>query len=187
MKPILDHIATVVRPALGKYLAAEKVLTDVLNSGDTGAATAARQDVMLAARQAADVLHHLSDFVLKEPSPTLAFAEIADIRRAVDAKCVFSRTAQPVADVGLLRDVIEAFKHHRPDRPSATVMVSTDVVPIGSGFGQMRFGAGKFGGAEQVVITTKDGGKRALSSVLQNVFDAWMTLLVQPLPPISEY
>jgi len=28
---------------------------------------------------------------------------------------------------------------------------------------------------------------RALTSVLQNVFDAWMTLLGQPLSPISVY
>jgi hypothetical protein len=83
--------------------------------------------------------------------------------------------------------VADAFKHHRPDRSSATVLVSTDVVPIGSGWGQMRWGEGKFGGAEQVVITTKDDDKRALSSVLQNVFDAWMTLLGQPLPPIGQY
>jgi hypothetical protein len=51
----------------------------------------------------------------------------------------------------------------------------------------MRWGEGKYGGAEQGVITTKDGNKRALSSVLQNVFDAWMMLLGQPLPPISQY
>ena|SRR5258708_1750517 len=142
---------------------------------------------MLAARQAADVLHHLSDVVLKEPSPSLTFAKIEDVRRAVGAKCVFRRTSRPVADVELLRDVADAFKHHRPDRSSATVLVSTDVVPIGSGWGQMRYGEGKYGGAEQVVITTKHGDKRALSSVLQNVFDAWMTLLGQPLPPISRY
>jgi hypothetical protein len=36
---------------------------------------------------------------------------------------------------------------------------------------QGRFGEGKFGGVEQVVIKTKDGDGRALSSVLQNVFD----------------
>lgn len=51
----------------------------------------------------------------------------------------------------------------------------------------MRYGEGKYGGAEQVVITTVSGEKRALSSVLQNVFDAWMTLLEQPQPPISQY
>jgi hypothetical protein len=187
MQPILDHIAGVVRPALHKYLAAEKALTVALESKDAGAVSTARQDVMLAARQAADALHHLSDFVLKEPSPALTFTKIEDVRSAVEAKCVFLRTAKPVADVWLLRDVTDAFKHHRPDRSSATVLVSTDVVPIGSGWGQMRWGEGKYGGAEQVVITTKDGNKRALSSVLHNVFDAWMTLLGQPLPPISQY
>src|SRR5262249_27338221 len=110
-----------------------------------------------------------------------------DVRNAVEAKCVFLRTTKPVADVTLLRDVADAFKHHRPDRPSATVKVSTDVVPIGSGYGEMRYGEGKYGGAEQVVITIQGGDKRALSSLLQNVFDAWMRLLGQPLLPISEY
>jgi hypothetical protein len=67
------------------------------------------------------------------------------------------------------------------------VVVSTDVIPRGSGWGQMRWGEDKYGGVEQVVITTKDGDKRVLSSVLQNVFDAWMRLLGQPLLPISQY
>jgi len=35
------------------------------------------------------------------------------------------------------------------------------------------------------VVTTKDGDKRALSSALQNVLDAWMTLLGQPLSNIE--
>jgi hypothetical protein len=187
MQSILDHIADVIQPALRKYLAAEKVLTDALESKGTSGAGTARRDVMLAARQATDVLHHLSDFVLKEPSPGLVFAKIEDARGAVDAKCVFLRTAKPVPDIRLLRDVADAFKHHRPDRKSATVQVSTDVVPIGNGWGLMRWGEGKYGGAEQVVIKTKDGDKRALSSVLQNVFDAWMALLGQPLSPISQY
>jgi len=53
------------------------------------------------------------------------------------------------------------------------------------GFGQARFGEGKFD-VEQMVIVDKNGDMRALSSVLQNVFDAWMTLLGQPLPPIND-
>jgi hypothetical protein len=155
MQPILDHIATVIRPALRKYVIAERELTDALASQGTDAIVTARQEVMLAARLAADVLHHLSDFVVKEPSSELMFAKVEDVRSAVEAKCVFLRTVEPTADVKLLRDVADAFKHHRPGRSSATVRVSTDVVPIGSGFGQMRYGEGKFGGAEQVVITTK--------------------------------
>jgi hypothetical protein len=187
MQPILDHISDIVRPALRKYLATEEVLTAAFQSGDTSAPARARQEVMLAARQAVDVLHHLSDFVLKEPPSSLAFPKIEDVRNAVSGECVFLRTSQRVADVELLRDVADAFKHHRPDRSSATVRVSSDVVPLGTGWGQMRWGEGKYGGAEQVVITAKDGNKRALSSVLQNVFDAWMKLLGQPLQPIGQY
>jgi hypothetical protein len=188
MQAILDHMTAVVRPALRNYFASEKKLTEALEAKDPVAIETARRDVMLAARQATSELHHLSDFVLKERSHALSFAKIEDVRSAVGAKCVFLRTANyPVADVALLRDVADAFKHHRPDRAKTKVSVSTDVVPTGSGWGQMHYGEGKYGGAEQVIITMKDGNKRALSSVLQNVFDAWMTFLGHPLTPIGQY
>jgi hypothetical protein len=92
MQPILDHIDTVIRPALRKYVIAERELTDALASQRTDAIITARQEVMLAARLAADVLHHLSDFVFKEPSSELMFAKVEDVRSAVEAKCVFLRT-----------------------------------------------------------------------------------------------
>jgi hypothetical protein len=187
MQPVLDHIATVVRPALRKYGAAEAALTNALTATDPRAAETAREEVLLAARQAVDVLHHLSDFVLKEPCPPLVFTKIEDVRTAVETKCVFLRGGQSVADVALLRDVADAFKHHRPDRSSATVAASSDVAPVSLGWGQARWGEGKWGSPEQVIITTKNGDQRALSSVLQNVFDAWMTVLGQQLPPISDY
>jgi hypothetical protein len=142
---------------------------------------------MLAARQAVDVLHHLSDFVLKESIPAVGFTNIEDVRTAVQAQCVFLRSGQPIPDVTLPRDVAEAFKHHRPDRGSATVAASSDVVPVSLGWGQARWGEGKWGSPEQVIIKTKNGEQRALSSVLQNVFDAWMTVLGQKLPPIGQY
>ena len=74
---------------------------------------------------------------------SLCFAKIEDVRNAVEARCVFLRTASPVADISLLRDVADALKHHSPDRPSATVLASTDVATVSMGFGQMRFGEGK--------------------------------------------
>src|SRR5260370_16606166 len=191
LKPILDHVAAVVRPALRNYLADERALTDAIVSNDHEAACTARQDVMLAARQAVDVLHHLSDFVLKEPSASAAmgaFEHIEDVRSAVEAKGVFLRTAKPVPDVRLLRALADAFTHPPPARPSAMVLVSSDVVSISIGWDQARWDEGKWDSPEQVIIiTTKDGDKRALWSVLQNVFDAWITLLGEPLPPISQY
>jgi hypothetical protein len=181
MQTVLNHMDAVVRPALRKYVEAQNGLTSTLQSKE------ARQNVMLAARQAVDVLHHLSDFVLKEPCPPLTFTKIEDVRTAVEAQCVSLRSR---ADVALLRDVAEAFKHHHPDRTNATVAASSDVVPVSIGFGKAGYGEGKFDG-EQVIITTKkkngDRRARALSSVLQNVFDAWMTVLGQKLPPIGQY
>ena len=106
MQSTLNHIAEVVRPALRKYLASEKKLAEALESKDLVAIETARQEVMLAARQAANELHHLSDFVLKEPSHAMSFAKIEDVRSAVGAKCVFLRTANyPVADVALLPEL----------------------------------------------------------------------------------
>ena len=142
---------------------------------------------MLAARQAATELHRLSDFAFKEPSPALQFRNLEEVRRTVSRICVYLRTDSPVPDVELLRDVADAFKHHRLDRQNTRVRVSTDILSKGTGFGQGRFGEGKYGGIEQVVITTTDGDRRALSAVLQNVFDAWMSLLGQVLPPLGEY
>jgi hypothetical protein len=86
---MLDHIDQAVRPALRKYIAAEKVLTETQLAGDAAAAVTARQDVMLAARQAVDLLHHLSDFVWEEPSAwPQQFTGLDDVRSSVEAGCV---------------------------------------------------------------------------------------------------
>ena len=89
--------------------------------------------------------------------------------------------------MALLRDTAEAFKHFKLDRASATVADADAWRTVSTGYGVARWGEGKYGGAEQCTVTRKNGDVRAMSSVLQNVFDAWMTLLGQPLAPIGEY
>jgi hypothetical protein len=145
---------------------------------------------MLAARQAAFELHNMADFVLANPvAPTTGLQDLGALRAAVQSHLIFLREprAPHVDDVALLRDVADAFKHHRLDRPSATVSGSEAVIMTGTGWGKLRYGEGKWGGVEQVVVERKSGEQRALSSVTQNVSDAWMTLLGQPLPPINEF
>ena len=61
------------------------------------------------------------------------------------------------------------------------------IIMTGIGWGKLRYGEGKWGGIEQVIVERKSGEQRAVSSVMQNVFDAWLTLLGQPLPPINEF
>src|SRR5262245_27992802 len=67
MKPILDHLDRIVRPGLRSYAEAEAVLTKAHAAQDQSAIDAARIEAGLAARQAVDGLHHLADFMWKEP------------------------------------------------------------------------------------------------------------------------
>jgi hypothetical protein len=69
-------------------------------------------------------------------------------------------------------DIADAYKHHRPDRPSATVDVSFAVTTSFGGDGELRYGNGKYGGIEQTIVTRKTDERRALFSILQNVLDA---------------
>ncbi len=188
MQIIIDRLDGIIRSALRAYLGAERNLDAANQAGDPAGVIAAKEKVDLAARQAVDLLHHFADFVCKEPDPALpVFRKPEDVRAVIRPLCVFGRMGPTIDDVNLLMDVADAFKHHRPDRKSATVDVSFAITTHYGGYGQLRYGEGKYGGAEQTLVTRKSGEQRALSSILQNVFDAWMTYLKQPLPPISQY
>jgi hypothetical protein len=188
MQVIVDRLNGIVRSALRAYLAAEKDLDTANKAGDQAGIREAKEKVDLAARQAVDLLHHFADFVCKEPDPALpVFKTPSDVRAAIRPICVFGRTATPVDDVSLLMDVADAFKHHRPDRKSATVDVSFAITTSYGGYGELRYGEGKYGGAEQTIVTRITCERRALSSILQNVFDAWINCLKLPLPPVSKY
>jgi hypothetical protein len=188
MQTILDHLDNVVRPALRDYLSAETALNAAHESKDHNAIAAARKAVMRAARTAAVELHQFADLVANEPTPELPpFKNAEAARFAAKPHCVYIRTATLIDDVHLLGDVADAFKHHKLNRKTATITGAKAIVTLGSGYGEMHPGEGKYGGAEQVLVIQKSGEKRALSSILQNVFDAWMTLLKQPLPPVGRY
>jgi hypothetical protein len=187
MPAILDHMNNVVRPALRNYVAADRAFMDAQKAG--AGVDEARHAAMLAARHAAIDLHHLSDFIVNNPAPGATFANLGAARAAVQSHLMFLREpkAPYVDDVVLLGDVADAFKHFKLDRPNRTVDGADAIIMTGSGWGKLRWGEGKYGGAEQVIVERKNGDQRAMSSVMQNVFDAWMTLLGQPLPPINEY
>jgi hypothetical protein len=90
MQAILDHIDTVVRPALRNYSAAEATFTAAQNDG-AGVDEALNQ-VMLTARQAANELHHLADFVFNNPPPGSSFADLGAVRaRGVKPQVAFLR------------------------------------------------------------------------------------------------
>src|SRR6266702_2875920 len=121
MQPIVDHLNNIVRPSLRSFTTADLAFTAAQKAATV--ADEARHTVMLAARQAAIELHHFSDFVLNNPAPPIAFSDLGAVRAAVQSLLIFLREpkAPHVDDVALLRDVADAFKHQKLDRPSATV------------------------------------------------------------------
>jgi len=55
------------------------------------------------------------------------------------------------------------------------------VLALGTGYGALNYGEGKYGGTQQVLVLA-NSGTRALSSVLQNVIDAWRRVAGLALP-----
>lgn len=101
--------------------------------------------------------------------------------------CIALRSENVVDDVGLLADVADVLEHavltHRADDRQVS---ANEAVPVAAtGYGGGRFGQGKFGGAEQVLIQST-AGSRALSAVFQNVLDAWRRAAGIDLPAIGE-
>ena len=92
----------------------------------------------------------------------------------------------PIRDMTLLGDVVDAYKHAELSNQARLVHTSRVTVVIGSGWGEMHFGEGNFGGLDQVIVLTDNGTKkRALSAVLQNVLDMWRTAMALPMEPIG--
>jgi hypothetical protein len=185
MRAVHEHLGNIVRPALRNYIEAERALDRANHSKDAGAIDAARGEVMRTARTAATELHHLADVVLVDTAPR--FANVGAVRQALRAVCVFERGTVSGPDIDLLHDAADAFKHFVLTRPTATIAGAAAIVSITNGWGEMRYGEQKYGGREQVTITRNDGNKYALLWILQNSYDAWMTVLGLPQTPIWRY
>jgi hypothetical protein len=97
------------------------------------------------------------------------------------------RSAYQVADLTLLGDIVDAYKHAELNNKARLVHSGQVTVVIGSGWGEMHSGEGNWGGLDQVIVLTDQGTKkRALSAVLQNVVDMWRDVMGLPQEPIGQ-
>ena len=185
-----ERLDTLLGPSFRAYVSAEIELSSAAAIGDELALATARQRVILTSRQAASELHQFSDAVAVE-QPAWLPPEV-DGPRGVqkwvqEHHCRHLRQG-PSKDMDLLHDIQDAMKHVelRPRANPRQVTTDKATVAMQTGYGQLPYGEGKFGGAEQLVVTLADGKQRALSAVLQNVVDAWRSALGSELPPINE-
>lgn len=185
-----ERLHELLEPSFRAYIAAELELSAANKAADAARLTAARRTVVLASRQAASELHQFSDAVdVVKPSwlPAAVSGPRGVQEWVQDQHCRNLRQG-PSKDMDLLHDLQDAIKHVELKPRSVPRQVTSDSATVAAqtGYGRLPYGEGKYGGAEQLVVTLANGEQRALSAVLQNVVDAWRSALGHELPPISE-
>jgi hypothetical protein len=65
--------------------------------------------------------------------------------------------------------------------------MSAAILSISKGWGEMRYEEQKYGGLEEATVTRNDGNKYAMRWIVQNSYDAWMTVLGLPKTPRWQY
>ncbi|WP_140984231.1 hypothetical protein [Asticcacaulis tiandongensis] len=177
----------IIGPGFTDYLEAERALTAASLSGDNAALEAAKFKALRLASNVATDLHHFAEIVVhRAPHGIDVSGGEKALRPRVETHCRFLRGDAHVSDLTLLCDVVDALKHSRLRNSNRMVSDRDAVLVIGSGWGKVRFfGEGKYGGKPQVLVEAKSG-TRAMSSVLQNVIDAWKNYLRWPITDLRQ-
>ena len=181
-----EHFWEIVIPAWQAFLVAEQRLVNAVTQKDEGAIRCTSYEALREAGAAAFYVHHFAEIVLRARPEWLPreVASTDQVRAWLGEKCFHLRTKQRTKDVSLLRDVADSLKHAVLTRRNADVAANDAVLVLSSGYGQLRYGEGNYGGTEQVLVLAHSG-TRTLSGILQNVIDAWRRAIGVILPPIG--
>lgn len=77
----------------------------------------------------------------------------------------------------ILRDIAEAHKHMRLDRPTKTLTESKQTGVGTTGWGEGDFGTGPYGGVPSIVVQLDDNSKHHLIFLSQEVRQLWLSML----------
>lgn len=188
MNSLFEAFDTIVEAARAEYLEAERGLTRAAK-GDAGTNLgAARVLVLRRARTAAVEMFHFSDRVHTAQPSWAPAGGLKNLRRTIQLKHCRMLRGLPVDDFDMIEDIANSFKHSKLTYEKERAWFIKDegaVITNSTGYGSLAFGEGKNGGVEQVIVKRLDGAPRALSSVLQNVRDAWMSAMGRDLGAIG--
>jgi hypothetical protein len=183
-----EHFYEIVIPAWQAYLAAEGRLTDAINAKNEVASKRSGYDALRESGAATIYVHHFADVVIRARPDWLPgkLRSLGALRRWVSEQCTMLRTDEHVPDVHLCRDIADALKHAILTRNVNVRQIRENdaVLALGTGYDELSYGEAKYGGTQQVLVLA-DSGTRALSSVLQNVIDAWRRVAGLPLPTVG--
>lgn len=190
-----ERLARFAIPSFREFIAKDREVRRALESGEEELISSARASAMLAARQASSEMHRLADAAAAYREPWLPSELLhkenlqpEDVRRWVQDKYCRALRGPPSADLDLLDDIENAFKHVelRPRRVPRLVTSDRVIISGEVGYGGGAYGEGVYGGAEQMIVTLSDKSKRALTGILQNVLDAWTLAVGQELSALEQ-
>ena len=183
-----EHFYEIVIPAWQAYLTAEQRLTEAVHSGNEEVSRRAGYDALREGGAATIYVHHFAEVAMRA-RPGWIPVNICSARELwpwVGGHCTMLRTDRSVADVELCGDVADALKHAILTRnlDARQIRDNDAVLALGTGYGELNYGEGKYGGTQQVLVLA-NSGTRALSSVLQNVIDAWRRVAGLAMPALG--
>lgn len=158
------------------YLAAEAALTEAFKIGNAGELEKHRRAALIAAMNVCVPAYHFADAIFAARPAWMSFTltDLATLRQDVEKQhCQMLRTGTAATDLVILGAVVDAFKHFELRNHSRPVTAIDATLTVATGWGELGWGEGKYGGVDQVIVELNDGKKRALSSILQNVIDMW--------------
>ena len=179
-----DHFAEIVLPAWQDYLQAERGLSQATYADDAARRRAASFTALRLGASAAVFLHHYAEVVVRSMPRFIpqGVTDVTDARRWLAPHCLDLRSTAHSDDVALLGDVADALKHCVLTRrvPARLVSTTNQVLVVATNYGATD----NFCGEDQVVVLPTTGS-RPLSTVLQNVIDAWRRAAGCPLPEVG--
>ena len=183
-----EHFYEIVIPAWQAYLEAETRLTDAIHVKNEGASKRAGYDALREGGAATIYVHHFADVVIRARPSWVPekVRSVGEMRRWLSGCCTMLRSDRQVADVELCCDVADALKHAILTRNVDVRQIRENdaVLALSTGYGELSYGEGKHGGTQQVLVLA-NSGTRALSSILQNVIDAWCRAAGLDLPAVG--
>lgn len=190
-----SHFEDIVVRAWRNYLKAETDLNHVRSNGDESAILEATKELVLTARTACIELHQFADTIAtqSEDRPRWLPADVqkaGGVRRAISEHCRMLGRAVPSADLEILHDIADAFKHsvltRAPKGRDHWVRSSKCHIIVSSRWDEAVWDQARWDEIDHLVIVLETGDRRSLTGILQNVIDAWSSLLRQELPDFSE-
>ena len=79
---------------------------------------------------------------------------------------------------GLVRDVADAHKHYKLDRPNRNVTDASQATARPMGWGEAAWDEGQWGSPPEIVVTYDDGTKHHFSTAVKKVVTMWKGMLL---------